>query len=61
MKYLPLAARVCLCLIFHLAGISQILGFNNTALVMTNNGLPIACVLLLFTVVFQLWGGLSLL
>ena len=61
MKYLPLAARVCLCLIFLKAGISHILGFNSTVLMMTNNGLPIAPVLLFFTVVFQLGGGLSLL
>ena len=61
MKYLPLAARVCLCLIFLKAGISHILGFNSTVLMMTNNGLPIAPVLLFFTVVFQLLGGLSLL
>jgi putative oxidoreductase len=61
MKYLPLAARVCLCLIFLKAGISHILGFNSTALMMTKNGLPFANILLLFTVVFQLLGGLSLL
>ena len=61
MKYLPLAARICLCLIFLKAGISHILGFNSTVLMMTNNGLPIANVLLFFTVIFQLLGGLSLL
>jgi len=61
MKYLPLAARVCLCLIFLKAGISHLLGFNSTVLMMTSKGLPIAKSLLLFTVVFQLLGGLSLL
>ncbi|MGK7877045.1 MAG: DoxX family protein [Xenococcaceae cyanobacterium] len=61
MKYLPLAARVCLCLIFLKAGISHILGFDSTVEMMINNGFPIANVLLLFTVVFQLLGGLSLL
>ena len=61
MKYLPLAARVCLCLIFLKAGMSHILGFNSTAVMMTNKGLPIASILLLFTIVFQLLGGLSLL
>ncbi len=61
MKYLPLAARVCLCLIFLKAGISHILGFNSTVAMMTNKGLPIASILLLFTVIFQLLGGFSLL
>ena len=61
MKYLPLAARVCLCLIFLKAGISHLLAFNSTVEMMTNKGLPISNVLLLFTVVFQLWGGVSLL
>ena len=61
MKYLPLAARVCLCLIFLKAGISHILGFNSTVEMMSNTGLPLANILLFFTIVFQLLGGLSLL
>ena len=61
MKYLPLAARICLCLIFLKAGISHSLDFNTTVEMMTNKGLPIANILLLFTVVFQLLGGVSLL
>ncbi len=61
MKYLPLAARVCLCLIFLKAGISHILGFNSTVEMMSNSGLPFANILLFFTIVFQLLGGLSLL
>ncbi|BAU67107.1 hypothetical protein STA3757_45170 [Stanieria sp. NIES-3757] len=61
MKYLPLAARICLCLIFLKAGISHLLEFNSTVLMMTSKGLPIANILLFFTVLFQLLGGLSLL
>ena len=61
MKYLPLAARICLCLIFLKAGISHILGFNSTVEMMTNNGLPLANILLIFTVIFQILGGISLL
>lgn len=61
MKYLPLAARICLCLIFLKAGISHILGFNGTVEMMAGQGLPIPAVLLFFTIVFQLVGGLSLL
>jgi putative oxidoreductase len=61
MKYLPLTARVCLCLIFLKAGISHLLDFNNTVLMITNKGLPIANILLIFTILFQLLGALSLL
>ncbi len=61
MKYIPLAARICLCLIFLKAGIGKILGFGGTAEMMANQGLPIAEVLLIFTIAFQLLGGLSLL
>lgn len=61
MKYLALAARICLCLIFLKAGISHLLGFSGTVEMMGNNGLPIPQVLLAFTIAFQLLGGLSLL
>ena len=61
MKYLPLAARICLCLIFLKAGISHLLDFSNTVEMMTTKGLPIANVLLAFTCAFQILGGLSLL
>jgi putative oxidoreductase len=60
MKYLPLAARICLCLIFLNAGIKHALDFNNTVGAMADKGLPIANILLLFTVLFQLLGGFSL-
>ena len=61
MKYIPLAARVCLCLIFLKAGISHILGYSGTVEMMAEQGLPIPDVLLIFTIVFQILGGLSLL
>ncbi len=61
MKYLPLAARVCLCLIFLKAGISHIIGYSSTVEMMSNKGLPIPNILLIFTIVFQILGGLSLL
>ena len=61
MKYLPLAARVCLCLIFIKAGISHITGYSDTVGMMADKGLPIPDVLLIFTIIFQLLGGLSLL
>ncbi len=61
MKYLPLAARICLCIIFINSGIGKISGFTSTAEMMANKGLPIAEVLLVFTIAFQLFGGFSLL
>ena len=61
MKYLPLAARICLCIIFINSGIGKIFGFASTAEMMASQGLPIPQVLLIFTIAFQLLGGLSLL
>ncbi|MEM9136148.1 MAG: DoxX family protein [Cyanobacteria bacterium P01_F01_bin.42] len=61
MNYVPLAARICLCIIFIYSGIGKIFGFAGTAEMMAGRGLPIASVLLIFTIAFQLLGGLSLL
>jgi putative oxidoreductase len=61
MKYLALAARICLCIIFINSAIGKILGFAGTAEMMANTGLPIPEVLLVFTIAFQLLGGFSLL
>ena len=61
MKYIPLAARVCLCLIFLKAGISHILDYSSTVEMMAGQGLPIPDVLLIFTIAFQILGGLCLL
>ncbi len=60
MKYLPLAARICLCLVFLKAGIGKIFGFAGTATMMANQGLPFPELLLVFTIAFQLIGSLSL-
>jgi putative oxidoreductase len=61
MEYIALTARICLSLIFFKAGISHILGFGETVQMMTNQGLPLANLLLAGTVVFQLLGAVSLL
>ncbi len=61
MKYLPLTARVCLCLIFIKAGISHIIGYGSTVQMMSDQGLPIPDILLIFTILLQLLGGFSLL
>ena len=61
MKYLPLAGRICLCLIFLNSAYGKITDFGGTAEMMAGQGLPIPEVLLIFTIAFQLLGGLSLL
>ena len=60
MKYLPLAARICLALIFLKAGISHLIGFTGFA-AMIGQTLPLGSLLAAGTVIFQLLGGLSLL
>lgn len=61
MKYVALAARICLSLIFIKAGISHILGFSDTVSMMAQQGLPLPSLLLIGTIVFQLLGSISLL
>lgn len=60
MKYLPLAARICLALIFLKAGISHLLGFAGFA-DMIGQRLPLGGLLAAGTIAFQLLGSLSLL
>ena len=60
MKYLPLAARICLSLIFLKAGITHLMGFGGFA-GMLGQRLPLGGLLAAFTVIFQLLGSLSLL
>ena len=59
--FLPLAARICLALIFLNAGINDLTGFQQFVQVIATKGLPAAPVLAAVTVVFQLLGVLSLL
>jgi uncharacterized membrane protein YphA (DoxX/SURF4 family) len=60
MNYIPLAARICLALIFIRGGIGNLLGFAETQQRMAEMGLPIPSLLLLGNVVFQLVGAISL-
>jgi putative oxidoreductase len=59
MKYLPLAARICLALIFLRAGINHLFGFSGFVDVIGQT-LPLAPVLAIGTIVFQLLGSISL-
>lgn len=59
MKYLPLAARICLALIFINAGIKHLIGFSAFVDTIAQK-LPLALLLAVATIVFQLLGALSL-
>jgi putative oxidoreductase len=61
MKYIALAARICLCLIFFKAGISHLTGFGGLIETINSQGLPLASLLAAGTVFFQLLGSISLL
>ena len=61
MEYVALAARICLSLIFFKAGISHITGFSGFVQTIASQGLPLASVLAVGTIVFQLLGAISLL
>lgn len=61
MPYLPLAARVCLSLIFVKAGVTHLLNFAGFQQMISSAGLPFAGLLAVGTIVFQLLGSLSLL
>ncbi|MEL6601879.1 MAG: DoxX family protein [Cyanobacteria bacterium J06614_10] len=60
MKYLPLAARICLSLIFFQAGINHLIGFSEFVPVVAGTGLPLPGLLAAGTVVFQLLGAIAL-
>ncbi|MEN9517794.1 MAG: hypothetical protein RLZZ381_382 [Cyanobacteriota bacterium] len=61
MEYIALAARICLCLIFFKAGISNVTGFSGLVETISGQGLPLASLLAAGTVFFQLLGSVSLL
>ncbi|MGF1481841.1 MAG: DoxX family protein [Cyanophyceae cyanobacterium] len=61
MEYVALAARICLCLIFFQTGVSKVLAFEEDVQMLTQQGLPLANVLLAGAVAFELLGAASLL
>jgi uncharacterized membrane protein YphA (DoxX/SURF4 family) len=61
MNYIPLAARICLSLIFLHSGIGKIFTFAATQQMMAARGLPLPALLLMGNIVFQIVGGISLL
>ena len=59
MKYFPLIARIALALIFLNSGINHLLGFSGFV-EMLGQTLPLASVLAIGTIAFQLLGAISL-
>jgi putative oxidoreductase len=57
---LPLLGRILLALIFVISGYKKIGGFEQTAAYMTSKELPYADVLLVFTIIVELGGGILL-
>lgn len=57
--YIPLVGRVLLVLVFLWSGISKILNFGETRQMMAGMGLPVAALLLLGAIVFELVGAIS--
>lgn len=60
MTYLPLAARICLALIFLHAGINHLMGFQGFTEIIASKNLPIPVVLAAGTIAFQLIGSVAL-
>lgn len=59
-KYIPLTARTFLAVIFIYTGIAKIGGFAGTQQQIAGAGIPLAALVTVFTIVFELAGGVSL-
>ena len=59
MKYIPLAARICLALVFLKAGFQHLFGFTGFVEYIAQT-LPLAPLWAIGTIAFQLLGGISL-
>lgn len=59
MTYLPLAARVCIALIFLNAGINHLTGLSEFTATIASKNLPLPSVLAIGTVIFQILGAIS--
>jgi uncharacterized membrane protein YphA (DoxX/SURF4 family) len=61
MRYIPLAARICLCLIFFKGGIANLLAFDSTLEFVAGRGLPLPGLMVWGNIIFQLVGATLLL
>ena len=59
-KYIPLVARTFIALIFIQTGIGKIAGFADIQQQIASVGIPLATLVALFTIVFEIAGGISL-
>ncbi len=59
-KYSPLIARTAIALIFLHSGIGKLSNFGGTQEQIASAGLPLAALVAVFTIAFQLLGGASL-
>ncbi|MGF1459208.1 MAG: DoxX family protein [Leptolyngbyaceae cyanobacterium] len=59
MKYLPLVARIALALVFLVSGVKHLVGFSGFV-DMIGQSLPLAPLLAIGTIAFQILGALSL-
>ena len=59
-KYIPLVARTFMAVIFLRSGLSKIAGFADTQAQIASAGLPLAALVTVFTILFQLAGAASL-
>ncbi|MGB3491448.1 MAG: DoxX family protein [Elainellaceae cyanobacterium] len=58
--FLPLIGRTCLAVIFIHSGIGKLMDFSGTQETIANAGLPLAFLVTVSTILFQIVGGLSL-
>lgn len=59
-KFIPLVARTAIAVIFINSGIGKLSNFAGTQAQIADAGLPLAVLVTVFTIAFQLLGGLSL-
>lgn len=59
-KYMPLVARTLIAVIFINSGIGKVMDFGGLQGAIASKGLPLASLVAVFTIAFQLLGGASL-
>jgi putative oxidoreductase len=58
-KYMPLVARALIAVIFIHSGIGKVLDFGGLQGAIASKGLPLAALVAVFTIAFQLIGGIT--
>jgi putative oxidoreductase len=60
-KYIPLAARVCLSLLFIISGSMMVTGFSGVSGMIASMGIPMAGIIAALVIITKVGGGLSVL